>query len=83
MRPFAWVLMGATRWFYGLVRPVDRDRLHYFTVFSAARVLSHVLLLRARSERTDAAMLSAWGSPASLRLLRRRVRRITGIDLEV
>ncbi len=83
LRPFAWVLMGATRWFYRLVRPVDRDRLLYFTVFSAARVLAHVLLLRASSERADAAMLLAWGSPATLRLLRRRVRRITGIDLEI
>jgi aminoglycoside phosphotransferase (APT) family kinase protein len=83
LRPFAWMLMGATRGFYRLVRPVDRERLQYFTAFSAARVLAHVMSLRARSGSGDDAMLSAWGSPATLRLLRKRVHRITGIDLEI
>jgi aminoglycoside phosphotransferase (APT) family kinase protein len=83
LRPFAWMLMGATRGFYRLVRPVDRKRLQYFTAFSAARVLAHVMSLRARSDSGDDAMLSAWGSPATLKLLRKRVQRITGIDLEI
>jgi hypothetical protein len=83
LRPFAWLLMGATRGFYRLVRPVDRERLRYFTAFSAARVLADVTSLRAQGGAGDQAMLSAWGSPGTLRLLRRRVRRITGVDLEI
>jgi hypothetical protein len=83
LRPFAWLLMGATRWCYRLVRPVDPERVRYFGVFSAGRVLAHVTSLRAREDGSDAAMLSAWGSAATLRLLRRRVRRTTGIDLEL
>jgi aminoglycoside phosphotransferase (APT) family kinase protein len=81
VRPFTWLLMAPTRFVYRLGARVDAQRLRYYTVFWALRVLASGARL-ARSEAADArpAELRAWGSAHTVALLRHRVRRITGLD---
>ena len=82
IRPLAWLLLGANGWIYGLVHPVDPDRLRYFTVLNAARILLAVEDRRRSCDPKRAsgdALLLAWGSPITRALLRRRLCRLTGI----
>lgn len=84
IRPFAWLLLGANGVAYRLVRRVDPERLRYFTALNAVKVLVRIGVLRRASAAADGvrpAELVAWGSPATIALLRRRVRRITGVEV--
>jgi aminoglycoside phosphotransferase (APT) family kinase protein len=83
--PFTWLLFGANGMAYRLVRGADPQRLRYYTVFHATRVLLRIAALRAAGAehgRPGSAELIAWGSPRTVRLLVRRVRRISGLPID-
>jgi aminoglycoside phosphotransferase (APT) family kinase protein len=83
--PFTWLLFGANALSYRLVRGADPRRLRYYTVFHCSKVLVRIAALRvagAERERPGSAELIAWGSPRTVRLLVRRVRRITGLAID-
>jgi len=82
LRPFAWVLMGANRLAYRLVRPVDDARLRYFTAYSALRVLVDLAQLRvSTADGEPTPMQRAWGSPRTVARLCRRLRVIAGLEV--
>ena len=85
IRPWAWMLLGANRLAYRFVRPVDRERLRYFRVFAALRVLAAVTAERASYEASGGsvppAILLSWGSARTVSLLKRKVRALTGVQL--
>jgi aminoglycoside phosphotransferase (APT) family kinase protein len=83
--PFTWLLFGANGLAYRLARGADPERLRYYNVFHCSRVLLRIAALRAagaESGRPGSAELMAWGSPRTVRLLLRRIRRISGLVID-
>jgi aminoglycoside phosphotransferase (APT) family kinase protein len=86
IRPFSRVAFSTNGLLYRLLRRVDAERLRHYTVLNAALVYCGVLARRARCDAEEARrdpLLLAWGSPATGRLLRRRLSRLTGIEMPV
>jgi hypothetical protein len=82
--PFTWLLFGANAVAYRLVRGADPRRLRYYVVLHCSRVLIRIASLRAAGaeDGPGSAELMAWGSPRTIRLLVRRVRRISGLSID-
>ena len=83
VRPLTWLLLAPPRLMYRWMGGVDVERLHYYAVLWALKLL--VETHQAGQAWAEAcgrrpSLLSAWGSRHTRLLLRWRIRRITGLD---
>ena len=84
LRPFTWLLFAANRGIYRMLSPIDPVRLRYYTVLQCTRALLSVADARqAQDAAGSSTLLIAWGSPRTVELVRRRVRRLCGVRCEL